>query len=401
MSWNDFRGAAKRIEDADLPRIGHSIGVGEDELHAFMDVEAAGSGFDGRGRPKMLFEPHVFYRNLSGSRRTQAVSRGLAYKNWRRGSYPADSYPRLERAMTIDETAALRSASWGLGQILGENHAMCGHATPQSMVRTFMADEDEHLRAMVAFLVASGIDDDMRRLASLDRPTRPSDCVPIVRVYNGPGYAKNSYHVKFADAHNKWRRIPDTPWVPGDDVEIVPIYDPGDEAADAAVRYYQEALARLGYYGGEVDGLHGPKTEAAVRAFQSSARIAVDGDVGSETISALERALENLAAGSPAAEPGSAPLQPPSAGPTRPAAGEPAESVADHQVGPAPTGGDIGAGAGTAAGAAAGGIAVVSLWQTGLHVAAVIVGALVFGGVAFLVGRQVWRSLKTKKEKKS
>ena len=54
--WNDFKGAAKRIEDTDLPRIGATIGVGEDELHAFMDVEAAGSGFDSAGRPKMLFE---------------------------------------------------------------------------------------------------------------------------------------------------------------------------------------------------------------------------------------------------------------------------------------------------------------------------------------------------------
>lgn len=39
-----FKGRAKRLDDVDLPRIGHQIGVGEDEIHAFMDVEAAGSG---------------------------------------------------------------------------------------------------------------------------------------------------------------------------------------------------------------------------------------------------------------------------------------------------------------------------------------------------------------------
>jgi hypothetical protein len=65
--FRSFKGASTRPSDADLPRIGAKIGVGEDELHAFMDVEAAGSGFESQGRPKILFEPHVFYRNLSGS----------------------------------------------------------------------------------------------------------------------------------------------------------------------------------------------------------------------------------------------------------------------------------------------------------------------------------------------
>ena len=45
-NFNGFKGAAKRIEDIDLPRLGVQIGVGEDELHAFMDAETRGSGFD-------------------------------------------------------------------------------------------------------------------------------------------------------------------------------------------------------------------------------------------------------------------------------------------------------------------------------------------------------------------
>ena len=56
----NFRGKAKRLDDIDLPRIGARIGVGEDEMHAILDVEAAGSGFDAQDRIKMLFEPHVF-----------------------------------------------------------------------------------------------------------------------------------------------------------------------------------------------------------------------------------------------------------------------------------------------------------------------------------------------------
>lgn len=212
--FGNFVGRAKRLEDIDLPRIARTIGVGEDELHAFMDVESRGKGFDSQRRPIILFEPHVFYRNLSGPKLTKAIGEGLAYKKWGTRPYPADSYPRLRAAMAIDETAALCSASWGLAQILGENHQVCGYASVQEMVLDFMNDEANHLEAAIKFIVASGIDDELRYLASLKRPTMPNDCVGFVSVYNGPGYKKNRYHIKFADAHNKWRGIKDTPYNP-------------------------------------------------------------------------------------------------------------------------------------------------------------------------------------------
>ncbi|WP_292668196.1 N-acetylmuramidase domain-containing protein, partial [Mesorhizobium sp.] len=150
-----FKGAAARLKDIDIPRIGAEIGVGEDELHAFMQVQAAGSGFDASGRPKMLFEPHVFYRLLGkGAKRDAAVKAGLAYPKWGMQPYPRDCYPRLINAMAIDETAALMSASWGLTQILGENHRDTGYTSPQAMISAFMASEANHLEATVGLLVA-------------------------------------------------------------------------------------------------------------------------------------------------------------------------------------------------------------------------------------------------------
>lgn len=199
--WNGFKGIAKRLDDIDLPTIGARIGVGEDEIHAFMDVESSGFGFDNEGRPKMLFEPHVFYRNLAGASRDRAVREGLAYPRWGTHSYPKDSYPRLAQAMAIDETAALKSASWGLGQVLGENYHMLGYSSPQAMVMAFMADEEAHLKGMVDFLIANHIDDDLR-LHSWS---------VVARVYNGPGYRKNGYDTKLAAAFKEWQRIKDTP----------------------------------------------------------------------------------------------------------------------------------------------------------------------------------------------
>ena len=39
--FNGFKGRAKKLDDVDLPRIGARIGVGEDELHAFLAIPAA------------------------------------------------------------------------------------------------------------------------------------------------------------------------------------------------------------------------------------------------------------------------------------------------------------------------------------------------------------------------
>lgn len=200
-----FKGRALRLHDIDLPKIGHRIGVGEDELHAFMDVESAGSGFDSQGRPKMLFEPHLFYRELSThpDLRAKAVATGLAYPKWGTQPYPKDSYPRLQAAMALaGEEAAIRSASWGATQILGSNCEDAGYKTPQAMVCAFMDDEENQLNATVTLIIAMQIDDDVRA----------HNWATVARVWNGPGYSKNHYDTKMRDAFAKWQKIRDTPW---------------------------------------------------------------------------------------------------------------------------------------------------------------------------------------------
>ena len=129
---------------------------------------------------------------------------GLAYPAWKSGAYPADSYPRLLQAMAIDERAALRSASWGLGQVLGSHHAALGFPTVQQMVAAFCDDEEAHLLAMVRFIQVNHLDDELRR----------HDWATFARYYNGPGYAKNRYDVRLAAAFSRWKGIRDTKWSP-------------------------------------------------------------------------------------------------------------------------------------------------------------------------------------------
>lgn len=56
-------------------------------------------------------------------------------------------------------------------------------------------------------------------------------------------------------------------------------------------RGVQSALVQLGYDPGPVDGVMGPRTRAAVRAYQAQAGLVVDGAVGPLTRAALARSL--------------------------------------------------------------------------------------------------------------
>lgn len=280
-----FKGAAKRLEDKDIPRIGARIGVGEDELHAFMEVEAAGSGFDSKKRPKMLFEPHVFYRNLKGAERDAAVKAGLAYAKWKR-NYPADSYPRLLKAMEINETAALKAASWGLGQILGENYKAAGYDSPQDMVADFMEDEETHLNAMVSFLIVKKIAADLKAHRWAD----------VARKYNGAGYKANSYDTRMAAAYAKWRKIKDTPWEaqPGEEV-LTPKPKPTPAEPErkvyvdtTTVENVQKKLKALGYTEvGGIDGKLGTLTVAAILAFRNENGLPLVPEIDDEMLVAL------------------------------------------------------------------------------------------------------------------
>jgi hypothetical protein len=139
----------------------------------------------------MLFEPHIFWQNLSEAERDAAVQAGLACPTWKPGSYPPDSYPRLYEAMKINEDAALNSCSWGLPQILGENHAPAGYTSPRDMVAAFCNGEDEQIAAMARFICSKG----------LDVYLRERNWAAFARGYNGPAYARNAYDQKLAAAY--------------------------------------------------------------------------------------------------------------------------------------------------------------------------------------------------------
>lgn len=265
-----FKGRATRLTAIDVALVGRRINLVEDVVRAIMEVETNGGGFDRQGRPRMLFEPHVFWRELGpGPKRTRAELQGIAYPRWKSGGYPSDSYPRLELAMKINAAAALRSCSWGLGQVMGFNHRAAGYATAGDMVEAFCHSEKAGLEAMICFIESEGLDDELRRL----------DWSGFARGYNGAGYATHGYHTRLAAAYARWQAIPDV---------LAPSHPKiGRGSRGPAVRELQERLLSLGFDPKGVDGIFGADTAAATFAFQEAHGLGADAIAGPITWTAI------------------------------------------------------------------------------------------------------------------
>jgi peptidoglycan hydrolase-like protein with peptidoglycan-binding domain len=201
-----------------------------------------------------LFERHIFHRLTNGHYDADDpdISAPTA------GGYGPggdNQYLRLQAAMQLDSEAALQSASWGLGQIMGENFAAAGFASVDTMVRAFVDTEDAQLSGMVSFIKANGMDGPLSNL----------DWANFARRYNGPNYAANNYDGLLAKFHAQFQ---------------------SGAPPDLTVRAVQTYL----FYHGHavtIDGVMGPNTKAAIIAFQTSINVAPTGVIDDALITAL------------------------------------------------------------------------------------------------------------------
>jgi hypothetical protein len=204
LSPEDFASAAARLgckvaQIRAVDEVESGGGWFVDVRADILDADGPGGFISGPHLPKILFEAHIFDRETKG--RFRAAHPNLSSAKWNRALYVGGQgeWARLHRAMLLDRTAALRSASVGRYQIMGFNHKLAGFATVEAYWDAMKAGERQHLEAFVAFIINSGLGDELRRISNVH-----ADCAPFARGYNGSGYAKNDYHVKIARAHKKW-----------------------------------------------------------------------------------------------------------------------------------------------------------------------------------------------------
>lgn len=190
---------ALKLTRADILAAAASIGAEPAALKAVADVEAGGSGFLAGGRPKILFEGHVFWRQIKkrgiDPRPIAAKHPTICYEKWTREHYYGGKreYIRLQQARAVHEDAALESASWGLFQLMGMNFRAAGFDTIQDFLAAHKQGEGEHLNAIVRWMKSNGL---AKRL-------KAKDWKGFAAGYNGPAYEKNAYHLKLQTAYEK------------------------------------------------------------------------------------------------------------------------------------------------------------------------------------------------------
>ena len=145
----------------DLHNLAGEFGLPVPCVQAVMSVESGNSGFllqePSPTRPKILFEGHWFYKLSS-----QPVSKSrpdLSYPQWTTKYYRGGSFEwsRLIDAMAFDPIPALKSASWGLGQIMGFNYASCGYNSVEDFVIDMHKSEYHQAKAMFNFIKQNGL----------------------------------------------------------------------------------------------------------------------------------------------------------------------------------------------------------------------------------------------------
>lgn len=264
-------------------------GIKPTRLLAVVECETDGSPFEVDGKtPRFLYERHVAYRHAraAGASWLKAfVSAGLAIPKWNRATQYKDqrtSQMRLAliaRARGIHEEIANASASWGLGQSMGENGPELGFASATALVQYMV---DGGLPAQLDVLIRE------IKAKRLVEALNKGDFETFASRYNGPGYKQNQYDTRMAAADKRWTRKLEA--VLGR--EKAPAYQSLSHEQLADV---QRKLAAKGYkMVGKPDGTWGPNTVAAVNAFQHYEGLPESGDLDAATLEALETADDRV-----------------------------------------------------------------------------------------------------------
>jgi len=167
-------------------------------IAAVADVESAGSGFAANGQPAVLFERHWFYRRLQEKLTTEALQQlqrtAPDLVNPTRGGYRGGlaEQERLQRAIAIDETAAIEAASWGLFQLMGLHWPRLGYASATAFRQAMQTSTAEQLAAFGRFIRTDPV---------LHRALKNLNWAGFARRYNGPAYQANQYDRKLAQAY--------------------------------------------------------------------------------------------------------------------------------------------------------------------------------------------------------
>ena len=178
-------------------------------VKAVNEIESNGKGFLLDGRPRILFEGHVFWkelekRNIKPSDYQNTKTENILYKSWTKKYYQGGGkeYLRLNKAASLSEEqdihdAAFCSASYGAFQIMGYHFKSLGYPNVDSFVAHMYTHEKAHLEAFGLFCEVNNLIPYLKN----------KNWAEFARRYNGSGYKENKYDTKLESAYNKYLKM--------------------------------------------------------------------------------------------------------------------------------------------------------------------------------------------------
>jgi len=199
---------AQLLRNKDLVAAAERLDVPLASIYAVNEVESKSKGFLDNGKPVILFERHIMYRQLATARDAgddtaelkrhadQLAASTPALVNPKPGGYIGGTaeHQRLAMARLIDDTAALESTSWGAFQVMGLHWRRLGYASVQSFVAAMAAGESQQLDAFTRFIETD---------PALHKALKARKWAEFARLYNGADYLRNLYDTKLQRAYER------------------------------------------------------------------------------------------------------------------------------------------------------------------------------------------------------
>lgn len=180
---------AAAVSQDEMQAMADRLGCSVKQLKAVAIVESAGGGFDANGRPKMLYERHLFHRFTDGRYSPSPFSQPAG------GGYSESSWGKLGMACAKDPDAAFAACSWGKFQVLGSHWSKLSYASPFALAHSCVGSEAAHYELLCRYVTTFGLKEELRALSA-----DPETCRGFAAGYNGPKYRVFDYHNKMARA---------------------------------------------------------------------------------------------------------------------------------------------------------------------------------------------------------
>ncbi|SOE87950.1 Putative peptidoglycan binding domain-containing protein [Caballeronia arationis] len=198
--------AQKYLTLAAYQKAAQRLGVDVATVQTVCQVETSGAGFLNDGRCAILFERHQLYRTLqtvmSQAQLNQLVAQYPNLINPDPGGYlgGTQEWDRLNQAEAILQQhgaapgLAMRSASWGLFQIMGYYYVHAGYKSVEDYVAAMAVSEANQLDAFCDFL------EDMNA-GGMITALRARDWTSFAIQYNGKNQSQNNYDGRLAGTY--------------------------------------------------------------------------------------------------------------------------------------------------------------------------------------------------------